>query len=292
MNLFDFSFLAIATLLTLIVAVYLFIRWRLNSYRFSLRTLLLTFTFACLALFVWVRFAMPIVAHRWAVQQLYRSGGAVLFREDYIPKSGNIYSDPGTINPWRDVSIVHIRNNGEAVAAAQQLKHLPEVDSLFLGAGVSDEGLNAICDSNSSAETLDFLNTPVTAVGLASLAKLKNLSTLFFNSCPIYDSDLASLKSLPTLRDLTLLEEAQQAKPNRFTDAGFEELGQMITLERLWLVNLKVSDAAAGHLRCLKNLKVLKLSRCRISDEAVADLRLVLPNCELKIFTDEPADAR
>jgi len=47
-----------------------------------------------------------------------------------------------------------------------------------------------------------------------------------------------------------------------------------------------------SHLRGLKNLKVLKLSRCQISDEAVADLRLALPNCEFKLFTDEPADAR
>jgi Leucine-rich repeat (LRR) protein len=153
---------------------------------------------------------------------------------------------------------------------------------------MADWPKSAIRDPIHRLQQSIFFQSPISAVGLSHLTNLPQLRELFFNTCPINDSDLASLKSIATLRRLTLLEEAKQANPNRFSERGFQEIGQLKSLDFLWLVRLKVSDAAARHLKGLTNLKMLQLSRCQVSDQAVAELREALPNCEIKIFGDEP----
>ena len=252
--------------------------------------MLLACTLVGCALFVIIRFVEPIIRHRMAIQYIYSSGGAVLFREDDRPNFGGIYSDPTKDNPWRDVGMVHARSDTEAIAVARQLKYLPETECLYLKGGVSDKGLAAICDSEPtpSFDTIDLLNSPVTAAGLAHLAKLKQLRTLFFNSCPINDACLASVKSLDGLQNLTLLEEGSTANPNRFTEAGFREVGQMKNLRSLWLVQLQISTAAANHLKNLTRLDSLKLSRCLISDDSIAELRKALPQCKVEVYLPEP----
>jgi hypothetical protein len=107
---------------------------------------------------------------------------------------------------------------------------------------------------------------------LARIKNLPRLHTLFLNTCPIREADLTALKSLKIVTNLTLLEEARQANPRRFTDRGFVEIGKAEHLESLLLVNLNISDMAAGHLHGLSNLKSLRIIRCRIPDEAVTSL--------------------
>jgi hypothetical protein len=85
------------------------------------------------------------------------------------------------------------------------------------------------------------------------------------------------------------LEEAKQANPNRFSESGFQELGQLKSLEFLWFVRLNVSDGAARHLKGLTDLKTLRFSLCHISDQAVAELREALPNCEITVVRSEPS---
>jgi len=169
-----------AVLFAMALAIAIFLRWRRNRYRFSLRSLLISFTIIGCSIYTVVRFVVPIVMHRWAVQQMYYAGG-ILFHDDYQPNSGSIYSDPRTANPWRDVGILHARNDAEAIVIARQLKYLPETESIFLGA-VTDRGLAAICESEPtpSFDTLNLFESPVTAAGLSHLAKLKQLRTLFF----------------------------------------------------------------------------------------------------------------
>src|SRR6185312_13622532 len=102
--------------------------------------------------------------------------------------------------------------------------------------------------------------------------------------CPIQDADLATLKSLATLRDLTLLEEGKTGNSKRFTEAGFREVGQLKQLKKLWFANLEISDPAAEHLKNLTGLKKLQLSRCQISDDAIGGLRQALPQTEFVIY--------
>src|SRR5262245_40766672 len=104
MDLLVFILAALLGLLALIVAGMQFVRWRRNRYRFSVRALLVSFLILGCALFASLHWIAPMIAHRWAIQNIYSSGGAVLFRDDFQPGSGNIYSDPSKANPWRGVS--------------------------------------------------------------------------------------------------------------------------------------------------------------------------------------------
>jgi hypothetical protein len=267
-------------------AIVLFIRWRRNRFQFSIRALLVSFVALSCALFAYMHWIAPMVAHRWAIQNIYSSGGEVLFRDDFQPGSANIYSDPSKANPWRGVSILHARSDALAMTVSRELRHLPEADSLFLSSKVTDVGLAALCDNadQSSIDTVDLSGSQVTGEGLSHLVSLKHLRRLFVNSCPIHDADLAALKSLPTLRDLTLLEEGKTRNSKRFTEAGFREVGQLKQLEKLWLANLQIPDPAAEHLKNLTGLKKLQLSRCQISDDAIRGLRQALPQTEFVIY--------
>src|ERR1043165_9568197 len=83
-----------ASLVVLLAAVVLLIRWRRNRYRFSSHALLLLFVLIGCSLSALMRFVLPSVAHRLAIQNIYDSGGSVLFREDYNRDPTNLYSDP------------------------------------------------------------------------------------------------------------------------------------------------------------------------------------------------------
>jgi hypothetical protein len=281
--------LAAAAIVAVGAAIVFLVRWRRNRFQFSIRTLLVSFVaFGC-PLFAYMHWIAPMVAHRWAIQNIYNSGGAVLFRGDFQPGSGNIYSDPSKANPWRGVSILHARSDAHAMAVSRELRHLPEADELFLTGGVTNVGLAALCDNadQSSIATVELIGSRVTADGFSHLANLKHLRLLFLNSCPIQDADLAPLKSLPALRHLTLLEEGKTGNSKRFTETGFREVGQFKQLETLWLANLEISDPAAEHLKNLTRLKRLQLSRCQISDDAIRGLRQALPQCEFALYKNE-----
>ena len=278
--------LVAAAIVAACAAIMLFIRWRRNRFQFSIRALLVSFVALSCGLFAYMHWIAPLVAHRWAIQNIYSSGGAVLFRDDFQPGSGNIYSDPSTANPWRGVSILHASSDAEARNVSRDLRYLPEADSLFLNSRVTDVGLAALCKNadQSSIDTVDLIGSSVTAEGLSHLANFKHLRLLFVNSCPTQDADLAAVKSLPTLRDLTLIEEGKTGNPKRFTEAGFREVGQLKQLEKLWLANLQIPDPAAQHLKNLTGLKKLQLSRCQISDDAIRGLRQALPQTDFVIY--------
>jgi hypothetical protein len=148
-------------IIAVLALVILLIRWRRHQFRFSMRAMLAACTVVGCVLFAILRFVSPIIAHRWAIQEIYDSGGAVLFhQEDGGIPPGGIYSDPDKDNPWRGVDIVHAGNDGEAVSAARQLKHLPEATSLYLGKSVTDTGLAAIGDAgpHPSLASIDFFS--------------------------------------------------------------------------------------------------------------------------------------
>jgi hypothetical protein len=182
-----------AVLLVVLAAIILLIRWRRNRFRFSIRSLLLLFALIGAALFALMRFVTPIVAHRWAIKNIYDSGGGLLFREDYNPDSSTVYSDKRKANQWRDVLILHLGNDQEAMTVASQLKRLPEAEQITLSSRVTDNGLAAICNNgmNSSISIVELHGSPVTAAGLSQLRSLKHFRTLLFDTCPIHESDLA-----------------------------------------------------------------------------------------------------
>lgn len=285
----DLIVLAIAVLVAIaIVAVLLvlWLRWRRNRYRFTTRAMFIGVGLVSLVLVIVKAYVVPAVNHRLAVHQLWTTAGGLLFDDDFSPTSGNIYSDLRKVNPWRDVYLVHATNDTEAMVVARQLKFVPEVQFLYLSGNITDKGLAAICSAEpSSVIAIDFLESSITSAGLSKLATVPRLRRLFFNTCRISDAELASLKRITGLRQLTLLEEGKSANSSRFSEAEFREIGNLQALEELHLARLHVSDAAAAHLARIANLKTLQLSYCQISEQALVDLQKSLPNCEFKVFS-------
>src|SRR5262245_36312976 len=96
---------AIAATITLLIAaiaiVVLFNSWRRVHFRFGTRTMLLTCAFVAGTLFLILRFVSPLIAHRWAVQQIYNSGSTILFRKDVdrVDSGTNFFGDRNKDNP-------------------------------------------------------------------------------------------------------------------------------------------------------------------------------------------------
>jgi hypothetical protein len=305
MDVLVISTAAIAVIILIVVGTFLFACWRRNQYRIGLRNTLLQFALLSCATYVITNHVVPNIMRRLAIENIYSGGGAVLFRDDYKPDSGQIYSGDQS-NAWGAVMIVHARNDAEATAIAGQLKRLPEVETLFLGR-VSDKGLAALSDAGAGAgvNTINLLVSPVTADGLSQLARFNQLRTLFINTCPIDDASLAGLKRIESLRELTLLEEGARGNPNRFTEAGYEAVSKLDQLEVLWLAQLRISPASANHLKHMTRLKRLRVSRYAkigigpkqtpdlnlVSDNTIAELRQSLPNCTIEVFPRTPESA-
>ena len=230
---------------------------RLPHFRFGLRTVFLLFAFVAVALFALLHFIPPIIAGRWA-------------------------SSHRVVNP-RGSYALQLIDDKAAAAAAQQLKHLPYVESLILGFAVTNKGLAALSGikSHPSLTSVTLIKAPITNAGLNYLSALNPLRNLMFNTCPIANADLARLKSASNLQTLWLVEEGKQARPSRFTERSFAGIGQLKGLHTLNLAGLHISDKAARRLHGLNGLASLQFIRCQISDEAVANLRAALPECEI-----------
>ena len=204
-----------------------------------------------------MHFIPPIIADRWA-------------------------SSHRLVNP-RGSNALQLIDDEAVIAAVQQLRHLPDVESLILGHAVTDKGLAALSGikTHPSLTSVTLIEAPITNAGLNYLAALNPLRTLMFNTCPIGNPDLAALKSARNLQTLWLVEEGKQASPSRFTERSFAGIGQLKGLHTLNLAGLHISDKAARRLHGLNGLASLQFMRCQISDEAVADLRAALPECEI-----------
>jgi Leucine Rich repeat len=281
----DVIVLAIAVVTVIImlaVAGFLLIRWRRHQYRFSMRALMLTVAVVAGGLTVVLQFILPKFEHRWAVHQIYISGGRVNFPDDSEREEHDY--DPRRLlrNYWRGVSSINVGGDQEAIAVAKLLESIPELQMVRFY-GVTDAGLEAICQMGPypSLVALDFDDSRITGAGLSDTSSLQNVRSLFFNTCQVDASAMARFKSMPALRGLWLIEEGKSANPARYPEESFAEIGSLDNLELLHLTNLQITDAAARHLSGLKRLKILRLSHCKISDSALQELRRTLPSCQL-----------
>lgn len=118
---------------------------------------------------------------------------------------------------------------------------------------------------------LELLHTDgLTAAGLASLARLKNLARVELDSCEgIGDDALRSLVALPQLRQLKLAIE--------FTPAGLKNLTPLERLEVLELWQHDVDDSYIDEILRFRRLKELRLVFAKLSPEGIERLKAGLP---------------
>jgi uncharacterized membrane protein len=104
---------------------------------------------------------------------------------------------------------------------------------------------------------LDVSRTRITDAGLASVAKLTNLTRLDLNHTAI-------------------------------TDAGLAQLASLTRLETLNLYGTTISDAGLDRLKPLTNLRTVHLWQTRVTPEAVARLKTALPSADITIDAAAP----
>ncbi len=99
----------------------------------------------------------------------------------------------------------------------------------------------------------------------------QHLVILDLTKSEVSDDGLATLKKFPNLKKLTL--EGSE----KITSAGIRHLSEIISLENLNLVRVKLDDSAVDALSAMKGLREVYLYNSNLSDEAIEKLKSARP---------------
>lgn len=91
---------------------------------------------------------------------------------------------------------------------------------------------------------------------------------------PVSNASLASLRALPALKTLDLAG-------TKVDDSCLEQIGQILTLEKLNLAQTPITNRGFKHLLFLKNLKELDLHGTPITKTARDAFQQVVPDCKI-----------
>jgi hypothetical protein len=203
-------------------------RWSL--FRFSLRTLLIAMTVACVVCGLWMN---RLIRQRTAVRRFYEltanrksPGSDNLTTMGYRYQGKDAYYKPLAdkwLHPWigeeafGEVTGVQLL---DTPATDDDLRHLAAVPTV---------------------ERLWLSNTQVTDAGLRHLRVCPKLRMLTLDGLPITDDGLAQLLVLTELEDVSL-------NRTKITDAGLEHLAKLPKLKHLWLRGAPITDAGYRRL--------------------------------------------
>jgi Leucine-rich repeat (LRR) protein len=217
--------------------------------RYSLRTLLLMMTAACLFSGYWLNSA---IHQRNAVRRFYEltAQRPASLQGDHVTTMGyryqgrDDYYEP--IIPWW----------------AQPLK-------MVLG----EEAFGEITG-------VQLLGSPATDEDLRFLASMPELERINLSGTKITDAGLIHLQNCPRLTFVSLEDTA-------VTDQGLAQLLALQELEGLSLSGTKITDAGLDELAKLPNLSELWLRKTEITNQGYRKLQAALPQCEIQ--GDPPA---
>jgi beta-lactamase regulating signal transducer with metallopeptidase domain/peroxiredoxin/Leucine-rich repeat (LRR) protein len=130
---------------------------------------------------------------------------------------------------------------------------------------LDDQGLAQLAELK-SLETLFLVSKNITDEGLRHLAKLPSLRELYIYSPKIKGPGLAFLANIPSLMYLNL-------RANRLGDAPLQYLKNCKTLKRLELGDNDITDAGLAYVSNLTQLEELDLLRAKITNEGLVHLR-------------------
>jgi hypothetical protein len=170
--------------------------------------------------------------------------------------------------------IVRVNLSGTA-ASDEDLRHLEGLVNLE-GLALAGTEVSGVARLRGLAK-LAYLNldrTRLTDRGLAPVAELPGLRSLYVGSDRLSDAGLAHLASLTGLRSLFL-------RGSRITDRGLAHLRRLGKLEALVLFTPRVTDTGLDHVAALGGLTFLQLAEAEISDAGVERIKLALPDCEV-----------
>lgn len=196
-------------------------RWTFRP-RYSLRTLFIVMTVACVVGGHWLNEA---VRQQRAVHRFHELSGAVLYRVadtvDSQPEAAPRYLRPliGLIGEEAFGEVIRVRLPGTSTTSddLRYLTGVPTVEGLWLQhTRVTDEGLPYL-RACPKLRALSLSWTPITDRGLTDISKLNGLEFLSLNHTWITDAGLVQLKTLTKLKGLWLVSAA-------ITDEGYRRL--------------------------------------------------------------------
>ncbi len=158
-------------------------------------------------------------------------------------------------------------------AGLVHLQAFHQLDTLHLDeARVGDAGLAHL--KGLPLKTLRLRRTRVGDAGLAHLAELQELGILELDRTRITDAGTAHLGRLPQLVFL-------QMSQTQIGDAGLASLKGLGQLQTLRVDGTQVTDGGLKHVMGLKNLAELMVPE-RVTAAAIRELKLALPNCNIR----------
>jgi hypothetical protein len=114
----------------------------------------------------------------------------------------------------------------------------------------------------------------ITGSGLAGLAGLAQLDSLYLANTSVDDAGLNSIQHLHSLTTL-------QLGGTKVTDAGMDALDHLVNLKTLSLGGTAVTDRGLVHLRDLRHLETLGLRDTKTSKGGAVELQRMLPDVRI-----------
>jgi hypothetical protein len=152
--------------------------------------------------------------------------------------------------------------------ALKRVASMPNLHTLNLErCGVTEAGLPALKPLRRTLVSLRLAGLDLSAVGVAHLAPLRQLTGLNLEHTPLTDAGLAVISGLTKLEHLVL-------DSTRVTDEGVGLLSKLTRLNNLDLSGTAVTDRGVEYVAGLRKLEWLWLGGCKgVTDRGVAALR-------------------
>ncbi len=202
--------------------------------------------------------------------------------------------------PLKSLKILNLSGTKIGDAGLAHLEQLPALETLHLGvsndgAEITDEGLKTV-GKLVNLKYLTLSGNKITGAGLDDLKNLSRLEDLALDDTGLTEAALAHLEPLRSLQKLRLytghrvtdvgaahlakLKSLRQLTENlTVTDAGIESLASLPHLERLSLLQSKITIEGVKKIAGMKSLQWLFFYECPIGDEELA-VMCDLPNLE------------
>jgi hypothetical protein len=116
--------------------------------------------------------------------------------------------------------------------------------------------------------------TRITGSGLASLAGLKHLESLYLANTDVDDAGLSYVQNLGSLKTL-------QLGGTKVTDAGMGALDHLVNLKTLSLGGTAVTDHGLVQLRDLRDLETIGLRDTKTTKRGAQELQRMLPDVRI-----------
>jgi len=178
-----------------------------------------------------------------------------------------------------DIKILDLRTSYITDSGLRHLENLNNLRTIwFSEEGITDKGVGYLSRIKSLEELL-LSGNGITDIGLLYLKELPNLRILMLSGIDITDEGLLHLGVHTGLEELSLTNSS-------LTDYGMTYLANLRNLRKLRLSGTDITDASIPVLAGFRRLQELDVVFTSISDTGAAELRGLLPDCEVISKTD------